>query len=143
MTDPAGDRLKGYVLAKMAERGIPSVSELARLSHVSRDTFQQWWIGRPPQGSTAELVARVLGVTYADLIAVREGIEPEPAVPAAYLERVDRLIGLIERLLTPDDLDAMDDEARAQARIRPTPPGPGKRGPSRRSRPRAIEAGRD
>lgn len=76
MTERAGDRLRAYIADRMADRGIKSVSELARRANVSRDTFQQWWRGRPPQRSTAELVARELGVTFADLIAAREGSSP-------------------------------------------------------------------
>lgn len=80
MTEQAGDRLRGYIERRMSEQRIGSVSELARLSHVSRDTFQQWWRGRPPTRSTAEMVARVLDVTYADIIEAREGHKESPAV---------------------------------------------------------------
>lgn len=80
MNDEAGDRLRDYIDRRMAEQRIPSVSELARRSHVSRDTFQAWWRGRPPQRGTAELVARELGVTYADLIQAREGAPARPGI---------------------------------------------------------------
>lgn len=149
LSEGAGDRLRAYIEGVMADRGIASVSELARRAHVSRDTFQAWWRGRPPQRSTAELVARELGVTYADLIAAREGHmaggTDDNVPPAAYLERVDRLIELVERLLNvpPDDgfrergeaaLDS--EEALAPQRI------PRSTSPHRRSgRDRRAEAG--
>lgn len=79
MTDTeAGARLRTYIEERMAERQIASVSALAREAGVSRDTFQQWWIGRPPARGTGTLVATALGVAYADLIAAREGAR-EPA----------------------------------------------------------------
>lgn len=93
-----GDRLKAYVLAKMADRGIASVSELARESDVSRDTFQQWWRGRPPRRGTADMVARVLGVSYADLVAAREGPTAEGERDGPSAVALDRLTKAIERL---------------------------------------------
>lgn len=101
LTDQPGDRLRTYVESVMAERGIASVSELSRRAHVSRDTFQAWWRGRPPQRSTAELVARELGVSYGDLIAAREGQKETPAaVTEAGVSDVLRAIGRQAELVT-------------------------------------------
>lgn len=86
----------------MADAGIKSVSDLARRAHVSRDTFQAWWRGRPPQRSTAELVARELGVTYADLIAAREGdlgtSGHDTTISPDVLALVQAITALVERL---------------------------------------------
>jgi transcriptional regulator with XRE-family HTH domain len=131
LNDAAGDRLRAYISGLMADRGIPSVSELARRAHVSRDTFQAWWRGRPPQRSTAEIVARELGVTYADLIAAREGTAPGTSDgPGAVA--LTQLTAAINRLAAAlegrtDDLGAAVEEGIAQASTRdaeaPTPHG--------------------
>lgn len=99
MDAEAGQRLKAYVIARMAEQKIASVSALARHARVSRDTFQQWWTGRPPARGTGQLVATALGVTYADLVQAREGTTTGAGdttlLPAAYLKRVDDLVTLV------------------------------------------------
>jgi transcriptional regulator with XRE-family HTH domain len=71
----AGDRLHRWVMVRMAERGVPSVAELARTAGVGRDTLQAWWRGRPPTPHAGEKVARALGTTYGDLLSAREGRE--------------------------------------------------------------------
>ena len=134
MSKQAGDRLRDYVTAKMTEQRIASVSELARQSGVSRDTFQAWWRGRPPQRGTAELVARVLGVTYGDIIQAREGRTagvgasdgPAPADYSMLVAAINRLAAALEgrtEQLAPETAEGI---AQARARVaedglRPSP----------------------
>lgn len=131
MTDPAGDRLRDYVTAKMAERGIGSVSELSRRAHVSRDTFQAWWRGRPPQRSTAELVARELGVTYADLIEAREGSRSETTVTdvsdlAGLSAAINRLADVLEGRFEGLGPELAEGRRRGRARVEEDAPTPGR-----------------
>ena len=105
LSEQAGDRLRAYIEGVMADRDIDSVSELARRAHVSRDTFQAWWRGRPPRRATAELVARELGVTYADLISAREGSmagtvgDSTQAVPAVLIRALEDQTAALNRLV--------------------------------------------
>lgn len=87
----AGERLKRYMLDRMAEQGVSTLVELADLAPVSYDTLHAWFRGRPPAPGAGGRVAVVLGVTYSELLAAYEGV----AAQGRYV-RDDEL----ERLMT-------------------------------------------
>lgn len=73
----AGARLKSYIQDRMAEKGIPSLRRLSIESPVSYDTLHAWFRGRAPQPGAGGRVAVRLGVTYSELLAAYEGVEPQ------------------------------------------------------------------
>jgi hypothetical protein len=69
----AGKRLRAYVEDRMGAEGIASLVQLAESAPVSYDTLHAWFRGRPPSVGAGGNVARVLGVSYNDLMEAYEG----------------------------------------------------------------------
>ena len=78
----------------MALVGLHSVSEFARRSGVTRNTFYQWWSGRTtPDANNLMRAAEVLGVGLSDLWAAWEG---RALRPVTLEEKLDRAAELAE-----------------------------------------------
>lgn len=79
MWDPAaGARMRTYFTRARGEFGFESDAELWRYLGVGRDTAQAWMRGeRPPRRDVGQKVAEKLGITYADLLAIYDGSDPE------------------------------------------------------------------
>jgi transcriptional regulator with XRE-family HTH domain len=83
-----GTQLKQNVRLAMAEADIPSLSALARQSHVQRDTLYAWFRGdHPPKSSTLEKVAGTLGIRLGDLWDY-ETERPTPTADARLLAEI-------------------------------------------------------
>ena len=74
----AGARMRAYFTRARGELGYDSDAELWRYLGVGRDTAQAWMRGeRPPRRDVGQKVAEKLGITYADLLAIYDGSEPD------------------------------------------------------------------
>ena len=112
--DPAaGERLKAFM-----EPRIGRVQPWAERHGIGRDTIYALWRGREPVPDTINRLAAALGVSYRELMDVREGVsarqeatETNDAVAAA----IDRQTAVLERLLgewfSRWDASARPDEA--------------------------------
>lgn len=134
---PAGERLKRAIRAARVQAGFTSDMQLSVRAHVHYDTFMNWFSGKTtPRPAEVKKVAEVLGVSYAELIAVYEGRAPEP-VPLQ-----DAIRELIEEMRLSR---AQQDEAtlallRALAAVvRPDPAPTGTRGGTARGAPAGTE----
>jgi transcriptional regulator with XRE-family HTH domain len=79
LNETAGIRLRRFVDERMAAREVASIIELADTADVGRDTLYAWFRGRnAPTPDPGGKVARVLGVSYRDLLDVYEGNEEAP-----------------------------------------------------------------
>ena len=75
----AGDRLKRAIHVARARANILYDTDLAVRADVSYDTLMNWFAGKTvPRGAELRRVGQTLGVSYADLMAAYEGLEPEP-----------------------------------------------------------------
>jgi transcriptional regulator with XRE-family HTH domain len=109
-----GQRLRDAMKQAMDDRGM-SVSELARVSGVSRPLIYQWWRGeqRPSRTSIAR-VAKPLGVEPSDLLGLYER-RATPAQPDDLTSAIRETNALLREVLSRL---AQADEASAAVRGR-------------------------
>lgn len=85
----AGRRMRRFFDRLRSEMDLETDADLWRRLDVSRDTAQAWMRGeRPPSRDVGQRVAERAGLTYANLLEVYNGQEPEvdPAMVIAALE---------------------------------------------------------
>jgi transcriptional regulator with XRE-family HTH domain len=126
MNAAAGKRLRDYMRTAMSRAEIETVSELARRSEVGRDTLQAWWRGeRQPTPLPGGRVAKVLGVTYAELLAAWDG-QPADLEPQQLIAAFEWAIAQVRAGLPPPEV--LEDVAEAQrhsaSQRRPRSAGP-------------------
>lgn len=79
MSKGGGAALKKAIHVARARAGITSDMQLSLKAGVHYDTFMNWYGERTvPRPAELKKVADVLGISYADLMAVYEGRDPEP-----------------------------------------------------------------
>ena len=102
----AGSELQRGIKAAMARESVPSISELARRSHVRRDTMYGWF--RKPttrvSAASVEKLAAVLGSQPGDPWfeePTERTLDPEAmaAIDAAFARLGDRLIDWLDERL--------------------------------------------
>lgn len=96
--DPAaGERLREFM-----EPRIGRVQPWAERHGIGRDTIYALWRGREPVPDTINRLASALGVSYRELMDVREGVsEPARATETgdAVAEAIDRQTAVLELIL--------------------------------------------
>jgi transcriptional regulator with XRE-family HTH domain len=132
----AGDRLKRAIHVARARANILYDTDLSVRAGVSYDTLMNWYAGKTvPRGAELRRLGQTLGVSYADLMAAYEGLEPEPQpLQAAVRELVVTVQSLVSEIR--EDRQRGQDAAAAILRAaqalggRPTPGGsPASNGP--------------
>ena len=95
--DPAaGERLKAFM-----EPRIGRVQPWAERHGIGRDTIYALWRGREPVPDTINRLALALGVSYRELMDVREGVSERPQATEtndAVAAAIDRQTAVLERL---------------------------------------------
>jgi transcriptional regulator with XRE-family HTH domain len=140
-----GQALKQAIHVARAKTDITSDRQLAVRSHVSYDTFMNWFGDKTiPRPFEVKKVADVLGVSYGDLLAAWEGRDLEPApvqdairelVAAIHLSvEESRLARAQQDVATTELMRAIGSLARTSRDPRATPPDsePAARAGSRR-----------
>lgn len=121
MNSAAGKRLRDYMRTAMSRAEIDTVSELARRGGVGRDTLQAWWRGeRQPTPLPGGRVAKVLGVTYAELLAAWDG-SPADLEPQQLIAAFEWAIAQVRAGMPPSEVlsDVEQAQRESASRLRP------------------------
>lgn len=122
----AGRRVEAFMRAAMARSDrVRTVSALAEVAHVQRQTLYDIWKGRSPKPGTVEALTEALGETPGSFWAAWEGRDPTASANVA--AAIDRQTGVLERILLA--LEGMD----RPTRLRPAGVGDAARVVSARS----------
>ena len=130
----AGKRIAALFERAKVELGFETNEELWRYLGINRSAPQVWMRGEsPPSSHVGSRIAPKLGMTYAELVAVWEGRQPEMS-PSLVISALEWAIAQIRRgqmstrvraVETPDPtkVDAIEKAARNAPRRRSGQPG--------------------